>query len=77
MADKRASIEDRLRRSLKRPKVLNDIVAELEKRLGKQKSGTLFLIQILRVYVTSTQASLKQIESILSVAETVLAKGNK
>ena len=70
-------MEDRLRRSLRRPKVLNDIVAELEKRLGKQKSGTLFLVQILRVYVSSTQASLKQIESILSVAETVLAKGNK
>jgi len=70
-------MEDRLRRSLRRPKVLNDIVAELEKRLGKQKSGTLFLVQILRVYVSSTQASLKQIESILSLAETVLAKGNK
>jgi hypothetical protein len=77
MADMKTSVEDRLRRSLRPPKVLNDIVAEVEKRLGRQRSGTLLLVQIMRVSVTSTQASLKQIESILSVAETMLAKGSK
>jgi hypothetical protein len=77
MADARTSVEDRLRLSLRRPKILNDVVSELEKRLGRQKSGTLFLVQILRIYVSSTQASLKQIENILSATEAFLTKGSK
>jgi hypothetical protein len=77
MADKKDSAEDRLVLSLRPPRVLSGLIDELEDRWGRQKSGTLFLIQILRIYISSTQASLKQIENILSASEAFLTKNKK
>ena len=77
MANQQGPVEGGLRLRLWRPKVLDDLVADLEKRLNKQRSGTLLLIQIMRISVSSTQASLKQIENLLSASEALLTKGNR
>jgi len=77
MANQKGSVQEGLRLPLWRPKLLNDLVAELEKRLSQQRSGTLLLIQIMRISVSSTQASLKQIENLLSASEALLTKGNR